>query len=156
MLAWGARETLLISLSLAGTFCGYGLVRKLAPVPSLPGLAVESALLVLPALAILGWLDAQEGLSFGDDSVMTLMLIGSGIVLSTPLLFFAVAARRMDYSSLGFVQFLSPTLGFFLALFVFHEPLRPVQLACFVLIWVAIALFSWDLMQQRIRVRARP
>lgn len=156
MLAWGARDTLLISLSLAGTFCGYGLVRKLAPVASLPGLAVESALLVLPALGILAWTDAEVGLRFGDDLVTTLMLIGSGIVLSTPLLFFAVAAQRMDYSTLGFVQFLSPTLAFFLALFVFHEPLQPVQLACFVAIWVAIAVFTWDLMQQRIRVRARP
>ena len=156
LLAWGARDTLLISLSLATTFCGYGLVRKLAPVPSLPGLAVESAILVLPALGILAWIDAQQGLRFGGDLVTSLMLVGSGIVLSTPLLFFAVAAKRMDYSTLGFVQFLSPTLAFVLALFVFHEPLQPVQLGCFVAIWAAIALFSWDLLQQRVRVRARP
>lgn len=156
LLAWGARETLLISLSLAATFCGYGLVRKLAPVPSLPGLAVESAVLVLPALGVLAWTDAHEGLLFGSDLKMTLMLVGTGIVLSTPLLFFAVAARRMDYSTLGFVQFLSPTLAFLLALFVFHEPLRPVQLACFIAIWIAIAIFTWDLLQQRVRARARP
>ena len=66
-----------------------------------------------------------------------------------PLLLFAVAARRMDYSTLGFVQFLAPTIAFVLALTVFGEPLRPVQLASFVLIWMAIALFSWDLLRRR-------
>ena len=57
----------------------------------------------------------------------------------------------MDYSTLGMVQFLSPTISFVIGLTVFHEPLRPVQLACFVLIWLAIAVFVWDLLVQRRR-----
>ena len=66
-----------------------------------------------------------------------------------PLLLFAYAARRMDYSTLGMVQFFSPTIAFFLGLFVFKEPLNQSQLICFMLIWSAIAVFMWDLWLQR-------
>jgi chloramphenicol-sensitive protein RarD len=65
------------------------------------------------------------------------------------LLCFALAARRLDLSTLGFVQFLAPTIAFILGLTVFGEPLRPVQLASFVLIWAAIGVFSWDLLRRR-------
>ena len=78
------------------------------------------------------------------------------MVTAVPLLLFAMAARRMDYSTLGFVQFLAPTLAFLLGLFVFGEPLRPIQLACFVAIWAAIALFSWDLWERHKALILRP
>ena len=86
--------------------------------------------------------------------VVSALLIGAGVLTSIPLLCFALAARRMDLSTLGFVQFLSPTLAFMLGLFVFHEPLRPVQLGSFVLIWAAIGLFVADLLARR-RARVR-
>jgi chloramphenicol-sensitive protein RarD len=150
MLAWGARDMLGISLALASTFCAYGLVRKLTPVASLPGLTIESALLLLPACGIVAWYaSSPAGPAFGNDLGTDLLIAASGVVTAVPLLLFAVAAQRMDYSTLGFVQFLSPTLAFLLALFVFNEPLRPVQLACFVTIWVAIAIFTWDLIARR-------
>ncbi|MBW8783165.1 MAG: EamA family transporter RarD [Novosphingobium sp.] len=149
-LAWAGRDTLWISLALAGSFSLYGLVRKLAPVGALAGLTIESVLLLLPAVAIVG-IEAQgpHGSSFGRDAQTSLLLASSGVITAVPLLLFAAAARRMDYSSLGFVQFLSPTLVFFLSLFVFHEPLRPVQLVSFVLIWTALAVFCWDLLARR-------
>lgn len=78
----------------------------------------------------------------------------SGIVTAIPLLLFAVAARRLDYSVLGFCQFIAPTLVFLDALLIFQEPLRPVQLVSFTLIWTAIALFSRDLWSARQRVAA--
>jgi chloramphenicol-sensitive protein RarD len=81
--------------------------------------------------------------------VQDVTLAMAGVVTGVPLLLFATAARRMSYSTLGFVQFLAPTLVFLLGLFVFHEPLRPVQLASFVLIWAAIAVFCWDLLSAR-------
>ncbi len=154
ILAWGALSTLWISLALAFTFCAYGLVRKLAPVESLPGLAVETLVLVVPALCLIGWQAGQpSGIALGRSLTDDLLLAGAGIVTGVPLLLFATAARRMSYSTLGFVQFLSPTLVFLLGLLVYHEPLRPVQLASFVVIWVAIAVFCWDLVS---RHRAAP
>ena len=71
--------------------------------------------------------------------------MAGGVVTAVPLLLFATAARKMSYAALGFVQYLAPTIQFLLSLFVFDEPLKPVQLACFLLIWVSIAVFSFDM-----------
>lgn len=151
LLAWGARDMLGISVALAASFCAYGLMRKLIPVGSLAGLTVESAVLYLPALALCWWYASMPaGSAMGQDNATNALIALSGVVTAVPLLLFAEAARRMDYSTLGFVQFLSPTIAFLLGLLVFKEPLRPIQLACFVLIWAAIAVFVWDLV-----VRAR-
>lgn len=150
LLAWNARDMLWISLTLAVSFSGYGLVRKLTPVGSLPGLTVETMVLLVPALGIIAWHGAGPGeVAVGHELRQSLLIALSGAITAVPLLMFAVAARRMDYSALGFVQFSSPTIVFFLGLFVFGEPLRPVQLACFALIWMAIALFIWDLLARR-------
>jgi chloramphenicol-sensitive protein RarD len=152
LLVWGAREMLGISLTLAFSFCAYGLVRKFAPVGSLPGLTIESALLAIPAAGVLALQAAgPHGLSLGKGVEGDLLIAFSGIATAVPLLLFAVAARRMDYSTLGFVQFLAPTIVFLLGLLVFREPLREVQLACFIAIWAAIAIFSWDLWVRRTR-----
>ncbi len=149
-LAWDALDTLWISLTLALSFSAYGVVRKLAPVESLAGLSVETLVLQLPAIGLLAWYAAQPaGSAFGRNLDLSLLIMLSGVVTAVPLLMFAMAARRMDYSALGMVQFLSPTLVFFLGLFVFDEPLKPAQLACFVLIWTAIAVFMWDLWRKR-------
>lgn len=154
LLAWEARDMLGVALILAISFASYGLVRKLAPVGSLPGLTVETLVLVLPAIGLLAWLGGQPaGLHFAAGAGLAgdFATAVSGIATAVPLLLFAVAARRMDYSSLGFFQFLGPTIIFLLGLFYFHEPLRDSQFACFVLIWIAVGLFVWDLLAQRRR-----
>ncbi|NYF31784.1 MULTISPECIES: EamA family transporter RarD [Sphingopyxis] len=145
----GALDTLWISLTLAFSFGIYGLLRKVAPVGSLPGLSVETTVLLLPSLGVAAWyLWAGDGRGFGSDTSISLLLMAGGVVTAVPLLLFATAARRMSYAALGFVQFLAPTLQFLLSLFVFHEPLKPVQLACFVLIWISIAVFSFDMLRK--------
>ena len=150
LLVWGALDMLWISLSLAISFSTYGLVRKITPVGSLPGLTIESALLLLPGIGIVLWYaQTPVGMSFGQDLGSSLLIAASGVLTAVPLLLFAIAARRMDYSMLGFFQFISPNIVFLLGLFVFHEPLRPVQLASFIVIWCAIALFVWDLLARR-------
>lgn len=150
LLAMGALDMLWISVSLAISFSGYGLVRKLAPVESLPGLTVESVVLLIPAMLICyHYAQAPLGAAFGRDSQTSILLVLAGVITAVPLLLFTEAARRMDYSTLGFVQFLSPTLVFVLGLFVFHEPLRPLQLGSFVLIWAAAGLFICDLLARR-------
>ena len=152
ILLFGATETLAISLALGITFGLYGLVRKVTPVGSVPGLTIESGVLLPLALATTVWFAAGPApSSFGHEWRTSLLLIGAGVVTAVPLLLFAVAARRMDYSTLGFTQFLAPTIVFVLGLTVFGEHLRPAQLACFALIWSAIVLFSWDLLARRKR-----
>jgi chloramphenicol-sensitive protein RarD len=150
VLAWGAHDMLWISVSLAGTFAFYGLVRKLAPVGSLPGLTIETLLLALPAaVTLMVFGSSPAGLHFGHEVTLSVLLAGTGVATAVPLLLFALAARRMDYSALGFVQFLAPTMQFIVSLAVFGEALRPIQLAAFVLIWVAIGVFTWDLVAKR-------
>jgi len=150
LLAWDARDMLGIALALATTFAAYGLMRRFTPVESLPGLTVETFILLLPAIGIVTWqAQVNGGATLGKDALTDGIVALSGVVTGVPLLLFATAARRMDYSTLGFIQFLAPTLVFLLGLFLFHEPLRPVQLACFVLIWAAAALFVWDLLARR-------
>ena len=145
----GALDTLWISLTLAFSFGTYGLIRKVVPVGSLPGLSVETTVLLLPSLGVAAWyLWAGDGRGFGSDSSISLQLMAGGVITAVPLLLFATAARRMSYAALGFVQFLAPTLQFLLSLFVFHEPLKPAQLACFILIWASIAVFSFDMLRK--------
>lgn len=142
----GALDTLWISLTLALTFGTYGLIRKVAPVGSLPGLAIETTLLLPPSLAAavyFVWIG--DGRGFGADAGISWLLAAGGVVTAVPLLLFATAARRMSYAALGFVQYLAPSIAFLLSLFVFGEPLKPAQLACFVLIWTSIAVFSFDM-----------
>ncbi|MXO89747.1 EamA family transporter RarD [Pontixanthobacter aquaemixtae] len=149
-LAAGAVTTLWISLTLAISFGTYGLLRKQVAVGSLSGLTIESTILLLPAAAIaFYYAGLPQGSAFTKDVTLSVYIMLGGVVTAVPLLLFAVAARRMDYSSLGFIQFLAPTLVFLLGLFVFKEELKPVQLACFILIWIALALFVWDLWSRR-------
>lgn len=150
LLAAGAITSLWISLTLGMSFALYGLVRKQVAVGSLPGLTIESAILLPGAIAIAGWYAASPaGSSFGQDLWLSGLIVFSGVVTAVPLLMFAIAARRMDYSTLGFLQYTAPTIVFFLALFVFNQPLAPAKLASFVLIWVAVGVFVWDLWAKR-------
>jgi chloramphenicol-sensitive protein RarD len=150
LLLGGAFTTLWISLTLATSFGFYGLLRKQVAVGSLPGLTIESIILLIPATGI-AWFYAQSpaGPSFGQDLELSIAIMAGGVLTAIPLLLFALAARRMDYSLLSFIQFLSPTIGFILGLTVFDEPLEPIELACFVLIWAALAVFVWDLLTRR-------
>jgi chloramphenicol-sensitive protein RarD len=153
----GALDTLWISLMLALSFGTYGLIRKIAPVGSLPGLAIETTLLLPLSLAVAFyyvWLG--DGRGFGADTGISWLLAAGGVVTAVPLLLFATAARKMSYAALGFVQYLAPTIQFLLGLFAFGEPLKPAQLACFLLIWTSIAVFSFDMWRKMRAERVMP
>ncbi|WP_298337399.1 EamA family transporter RarD [uncultured Erythrobacter sp.] len=155
MLSAGALTTLWISLSLALSFGLYGMVRKQVNVGSLPGLTIETIILVPVASVILLWYaTSDQGSAFGSDLELSSLMVFSGVVTAIPLLLFAIAARRMPYSTLGFIQYLAPTIVFLLGLFVFGQQLRTVQLASFLLIWTAIAIFVADLWWRSRRVKA--
>jgi chloramphenicol-sensitive protein RarD len=139
-----ALDTLWVSASLAFSFGLYGLIRKVTPVGSVPGLAIETTLLAPLSLGAVLWY-AQAGTGgFGDDLATSGLLILAGAVTAIPLLMFATAARRMSYASLGFVQYIAPSIVFLLGVYVYGEPLSTTKLACFILIWGSIAIFCAD------------
>lgn len=139
-----ALDTLWVSVSLAFSFGFYGLIRKITPVGSVPGLAVETSLLAPISLAAVFWFANQGTGGFGDDLETSGLLILAGVVTAVPLLLFATAARRMSYASLGFVQYLAPSIAFLLGVFAYGEPLSTTKLACFILIWISIGIFCAD------------
>jgi chloramphenicol-sensitive protein RarD len=150
ILAVGALTTMWLSLSMAVTFGIYGLLRKTVAAGALAGLTIESLILCPIALAIVGWYwQTPAGTALGQGWGVALAVAWSGPMTAVPLMMFATAARRMPYTVVGFLQFISPTVVFVLGLTVFGEPLRPAQLGCYVLIWMAAALFTWDLLRGR-------
>ncbi|HEX8639964.1 MAG TPA: EamA family transporter RarD [Allosphingosinicella sp.] len=158
VLAAGAGSALWISLTLAASFALYGFLRKVAPVDSLEGLSVETALLAPPALGWVLWLYASGSGGFTRVGLATdLLLVLGGAVTAIPLLLFTAAARRLPYSTLGFLQYIAPSLQFLLAVLAFGEPLTTSHLVCFAAIWTALAIFTvegWRAGRRRAAARA--
>lgn len=151
-LTWTAGVPPWISLALALSFGLYGLLRKTAPLGALEGLALETALLAPLAVPALAWLSSHGGSLAGASGSTWAWLLFAGPLTAIPLLLFAHGARRVTMATLGLLQYLAPTIQFGLAVWVFHEPLRPERLVGFVLIWIALGLYSaeslWRLRQQ--------
>ncbi|MEL7199222.1 MAG: EamA family transporter RarD [Pseudomonadota bacterium] len=155
LLSAGALTSLWISLGLAFSFGLYGMVRKQVDVGALPGLTIETLVLLGPAIAIIAWYAGQPaGSAFGKDLTLSTIMVLSGVITAVPLLLFAIAARRMPYSTLGFIQYLAPTIVFLLGLTVFSETLKLAQLGSFVLIWIAVAIFVADMLVRSRRAKA--
>mgnify|MGYP000026431457 FL=1 len=145
LLAAGALTTLWISLTLALSFGSYGLIRKQVAVGAVPGLTIESTLLLVPSFGVALYYAQTEGSSFAVSPELSLAIMAGGAFPAFPLLLFAIAARKLPYSTLGFIQFLAPSIVFILGLTVFGEELKPAQAACFACIWAAAAVFAWDM-----------
>jgi len=132
-----------IALTLAFTFAFYGLLRKIIPVDGMASLAVETCVLAPFALAYLGYLAGTEQITGqGWPAIGRLML--SGPVTTIPLLFFGAAARRLRLSTLGILQYVTPSGQFLLAVLAFGEPFSTPQLVSFACIWTAIAIYTAD------------
>ena len=131
-----------VSLVLAFSFGFYGIVRKRAPVGAEAGLLVECLVLLVPALGLIAWLETHGHGHFFSNPVATAWLIASGPVTAVPLALFAWAARRMPLSSIGFLQFLAPTISFFIGL-AEGEAFTPVRAASFALIWAGACVFIY-------------
>ena len=132
-----------IALVLAVSFSVYGFLRKILPVGGLVGLAVETLALTPFALAYLAYLqqtDQSTATSLADYGLLAL----SGLVTTIPLLLFIAAARRLRLTTMGFLQYLTPTLHFLLAVVAFGEPFSRAQLLSFACIWTAVFLYSLD------------
>ena len=146
-----------LALLLAVTFGLYGLVKKRQGLPATDGLSVETALLLPPALGYVAFLmvtgDATVGHVSGGHTVLILL---AGVLTALPLMSFADAANRIPLSTLGVLQYLTPSLHLGFGVLVFHEPMPPSRLAGFALVWLALAVFTWDGLRARAVTRPRP
>jgi len=140
-----------IALALAASFALYGLIRKVASVESIPGLGVEGAYLLLPAVALLAWsaLHGQGGFfvpqsAGGYGAWTSVLLIVSGALTALPLVGFAYAVRRVPLSVVGLLQYVAPTMQFLIGVFVFHEAFDRDRAIGFACIWIALAIFAID------------
>ena len=134
-----------IALALALSFGLYGLIRKVAPVGSLVGLAVETMFLSLPAVVYLFYLDSiGVGSIFRVSFKLDLLLIGCAPVTAAPLLLFTLGTKRLYLSTVGLMQYIAPSGMFLLAIFFYGEPFSKAQIWTFVMIWTALIIYSTD------------
>ncbi len=133
-----------IAVSLAITFTAYGVIRKNADVGAMPGLFIETIFILPFAIGYFYFLANNGTLFFGDDHILdSFFLILAGPFTVFPLLFFALAAKRLRLTTIGMMQFLSPTMQFVVAL-IYGETLSQASFICFICIWIAIIVFMHD------------
>jgi len=148
-LAWQIHAPPWIALTLAVSFGLYGLIRKLVPFDSIRGLAVESGVMLLPAVAYLAWCESTGQGAFGhghwrDDA----LLVVGGPITAVPLALFAFAAQRVSMLTLGLTQYISPSVALLLGIWVFHEPFGSARQVAFGCIWAALLIFSVDALRR--------
>ncbi len=132
-----------ISLSLALLFAIYAVLKKIAPLPAVEGLTFETALMFLPAVAVLIVCQISDSGSFTRLSGATdLLLIGSGVATAVPLVFFAAAAQRLPLSLIGVLQYIAPVMQLLLGVLVYGEPFDRQRLVGFAFIWLALLVFT--------------
>ncbi|GAA5526087.1 protein RarD [Microbulbifer aestuariivivens] len=151
---WQFGELPLVALFLAFSFGFYGLVRKRAPVESLTGLAVETLYMLPIALLYLLWSDSPTSNLTGNAWQLNGLLLLAGPITLVPLLLFNIAARRLNLSSIAFLQYLGPTLMLMLATLVFGEPLNETKLVTFAFVWVGLILYTAEALAHRRNQRA--
>jgi chloramphenicol-sensitive protein RarD len=134
-----------IALGLAVTFGLYGLLKKLVRVEAAPGLLLETAIAVVPAVAFLAVLHAHgEGTAGNAGTGHLLLLAGSGVLTAVPLLLFAGATSRIPLSTVGLLQYLTPSMQLAIGVFVYGEPMPTLRLVGFAIVWLALAVFTVD------------
>jgi chloramphenicol-sensitive protein RarD len=144
-----------IALTLATSFGLYGLLRKKVNLASLPGLFVETLFLFPLAAAYLLFFASSSSSDLSSNSTsLNLLLLSAGIVTTLPLLCFAAAAIRLRLSTIGFFQYIGPSLMFILATSLFGESLSPVKLLTFAFIWLGLIVFTWDAWRNQRQLRA--
>ncbi|MBC9726172.1 EamA family transporter RarD [Streptomyces sp. TRM68367] len=137
------------SLCLAFSFATYGLVKKKLDLGGVESLAAETAIQFLPALGYLLWLTAQGKSTFTTEGAgHAALLAATGVVTALPLVCFGAAAIRVPLSTLGLLQYLTPTLQFLLGVLYFGEAMPPERWAGFALVWLALTLLTWDALRR--------
>jgi chloramphenicol-sensitive protein RarD len=151
-LTWSYGRFPWIAISLACTFACYGLLHKITPVPSLEGLCLETAILFVPALGLLLYAEVSGGGAFIHGGVsQTLLLAGTGIVTSVPLLFFCYAAQKVPLYLIGLLQYIAPTMNLVVGIFLYNEDFSRERMVGFVIIWIALAVFITEGLARQLR-----
>lgn len=144
-----------ISLTLAVSFASYGYIKKRLNLPATRSMTVETAVMFLPALGYLTWLAWTGEGTFGHEGTsQALLLATAGVITVVPLVCFAVAANTVSLSTIGMLQYLAPLLQFGIGVAVYHEPMPGSRWAGFALVWVALAMLTYDAIRQSRRNRA--
>ena len=135
------------ALAIGATFAVYGVIRKRVVIGGMPGLFIETLVLMPIAVIWIGWMVFHGGVTFGSSPGITGLLLLAGPVTVVPLLFFALAARRLPLSTVAFMQFMAPTMHFGIAKY-YGEVLTTAHMICFACIWSAVIIFSTDALRQ--------
>ncbi|WP_417606314.1 EamA family transporter RarD [Oceanimonas baumannii] len=142
-----------VALVLALSFGTYGLIRKQVPVDPFTGLLLETSVLLIPAVLWLWGLNSATGNLSANSTSLNLLLLAAGLITTIPLLLFAGAARRLQLSTLGFFQYLAPSLALLLGVLVYEEAFTTDKAITFALIWIALIVYSLDGIRQRRRIK---
>lgn len=147
-----------VSLVLAFSFATYGLVKKKATLPVLVGLLLENAALLVPAIAMLFYIEATRGgeLTAGNTRILTFLVLG-GLVTIAPLSLFAFAAKRVPLSTIGLLQYIGPTMQLLIGILILDETFDGYRLVGFVFVWIALAvyLYSTQVLARDARAKTR-
>ncbi|MDQ7049929.1 MAG: EamA family transporter RarD [Enterobacterales bacterium] len=139
-----------IALSLATSFAIYGFIKKQLKVDALNGFLMETTLALPFSGGYIIWsLVSAQGAFLNLDLTTDGLLLLGGIITTIPLVMFATAAKKIPLSGMGFLQFIAPTITFFLATLVYHEPLNSQQLLSFIFIWIGLALYLSNTIHRR-------
>ncbi len=150
-----------IAIGLCCSWGVYAFLRKLSGTAAIPGLFFETTMLLPLAVVYLIFLQANGALFFGPAHwTQSLILISSGLVTGLPLVWFGHAARHLRLTTIGFLQYLAPSGTFFLGVFLYHEPFTRAHLITFALIWLALIIFTFEMIRlwqaQRLPAEATP
>jgi len=135
----------IVALSLALSFCLYGIIRKTTPISSFPGLFVEALIMTVPAGIYIIYLNLnQVGIMYTGSSYEINLLLLSGVITTLPLSGFAYVAQKLNLSTVGLLQYISPTISFLIGVFIYHETFTKEHLVAFIFIWIALIIYSVD------------
>ncbi len=145
-----------IALLVGFSFATYGFLKKKANLGAFEGLGMETLILTPVAMAYLLALQLRGELAFGHEGTLNVvLLVGTGVVTAIPLLMFGAAATRLSLTTIGLLQYLGPFIQFALGLVVFHEPMTPARWVGFLLVWLALVVFTVDGVVNRRRAMKR-
>jgi chloramphenicol-sensitive protein RarD len=139
-----------VSLALAISFATYAFLRKTLPIGPSQGFFLEVLILCVPALGYIVWLQANgQGHFLASQPGDIALLLACGPVTAAPLMLYAFGAKLLRFSTIGIMQYIAPTMIFAIAIFIFREPFSGTRAVAFVLIWTALALYSWSMFFNR-------
>jgi len=141
-----------VSIALAVSWAFYALFKKTLPIGPAQGFFLEVLLLAVPALGYIVWVEATGSGHFGDYGMADVWLLAAaGLATAVPLILYANGAKLLRLSTIGIMQYIAPTIIFFIAVLAFHEPFSSERAVAFALIWAALAIYSWSMLAGRTR-----